>query len=165
MRYAVPRSGVYDAATDRAVMAYRKVNRLPRISSAPASVYRRIAAGRGAYVVRHPREPRHLEADLSRQVLALVGPRGRLERVYTTSSGAPATPTVTGRFKVYRRDIGTNSLGMVHAAYFIGGYAVHGYVSVPPYNASHGCLRVPVPDAWSIREWLTMGTVVIVDRG
>ena len=37
--------------------------------------------------------------------------------------------------------------GMVHSNYFIGGYAIHGYVSVPAYPASHGCLRVPIPDA------------------
>ena len=33
---------------------------------------------------------------------------------------------------------------MLDALYFIGGYAVHGYHSVPPYQASHGCARVPL---------------------
>ena len=39
-----------------------------------------------------------------------------------------------------------------------GGYAVHGYHSVPPYQASHGCARVPlwaargVYDRWSIGD-------------
>ena len=27
--------------------------------------------------------------------------------------------------------------------YFYGGYAIHGNPSVPPYPASHGCIRVP----------------------
>lgn len=27
--------------------------------------------------------------------------------------------------------------------YFTGGYAIHGSPSVPPYPASHGCVRVP----------------------
>ena len=27
--------------------------------------------------------------------------------------------------------------------YFYGGYAIHGNPSVPPYPASHGCVRVP----------------------
>ena len=48
---------------------------------------------------------------------------------------------------VYRKEPGTNAHGMVDSSYFIRGYAIHGYVTVPTYNASHGCLRVPVPDA------------------
>jgi lipoprotein-anchoring transpeptidase ErfK/SrfK len=34
--------------------------------------------------------------------------------------------------------------------YFTGGYAVHGNPSVPPYPASHGCVRVPM---W-IADWM-----------
>jgi lipoprotein-anchoring transpeptidase ErfK/SrfK len=52
---------------------------------------------------------------------------------------------------------------MVHSSYFIGGYAIHGYFSVPAYNASHGCLRVPIPDSWSIYRWVRMGDVVWVE--
>jgi lipoprotein-anchoring transpeptidase ErfK/SrfK len=33
---------------------------------------------------------------------------------------------------------------------------------VPAFNASHGCLRVPIPDARSIFDWLKMGDVVWV---
>jgi lipoprotein-anchoring transpeptidase ErfK/SrfK len=51
---------------------------------------------------------------------------------------------------------------MVDSNYFIRGYAIHGYVSVPPYNASHGCLRVPIPDAPAIYAWVHMGTPVDV---
>ena len=36
---------------------------------------------------------------------------------------------------------------MVDSNYFIRGYAIHGYAEVPTYAASHGCLRVPIPDA------------------
>src|SRR5919201_735436 len=28
--------------------------------------------------------------------------------------------------------------------YFVGGYAIHGNPAVPPYPASHGCVRVPM---------------------
>ena len=162
LRYAVSRSGVYDDATARAVMAYRKVNGMPRSYSASESVVRRVLAGKGAFKPKYPGDGRHVEADISRQVLALVNRRGRVHRVYHTSTGAPATPTVIGRFRVYRKSIGTNAVGMVHSSYFIRGYAIHGYPSVPAYNASHGCLRVPIPNAWSIYEWVRMGTVVRV---
>jgi lipoprotein-anchoring transpeptidase ErfK/SrfK len=162
MHYAVSRSGVYDDATARAVMAYRKVNGLARTYSASASIIRSVLAGKGAFKPKYPGDGRHVEADLSRQVLALVNRGGKVYRVYHTSTGAPATPTVIGRFRVYRKSPGTNAKGMVHSSYFIRGYAIHGYASVPPYNASHGCLRVPIPNAWSIYEWLRMGTVVRV---
>jgi lipoprotein-anchoring transpeptidase ErfK/SrfK len=35
-------------------------------------------------------------------------------------------------------------------------------VSVPAFNASHGCLRVPIPDALRIFNWIDMGDKVIV---
>ena len=162
MHYAVSRSGVYDDATARAVMAYRKVNGQPRSYVASESIVRGVLAGKGAFKAKYPDDGRHVEADLSRQVLALVNRRGRVHRVYHTSTGAPATPTVIGRFRTYRKSLGTNAKGMVHSSYFIRGYAIHGYASVPAYNASHGCLRVPIPNAWSIYSWVRMGTVVRV---
>jgi lipoprotein-anchoring transpeptidase ErfK/SrfK len=161
-RYAVSRSGVYDDSTARAVMAWRKVNGQARTFTVSEGLVRRVLAGKGAFKPKYPRDGRHVEADLSRQVLALVNRRGKVHRVYHTSSGAPATPTVLGRFKTYRKSPGTNAKGMVHSSYFIGGYAIHGYPSVPAYNASHGCLRVPIPNAWSIYQWVRMGTVVRV---
>lgn len=161
--YAVSRSGSFDAATGRAVMAYRKVNGLPRTSSPSRAILRSVLRRRGAFKPKYPKAGRHLEADLSRQVLALVE-GSRVVRTYVTSSGAASTPTILGSFQVYRRDLGTNALGMVDAAYFRGGYAVHGYESVPPFGASHGCLRVPIPNARAIHDWLTMGTRVIVYR-
>jgi L,D-transpeptidase catalytic domain len=161
LHYAVPRSGVYDSGTQRAVMAWRKVTGRARSYSASADVVRGVLDGRGSFRVRYPRDGRHVEADLSRQVLALIE-RGKVRRIYHTSSGTAATPTVLGRYRVYRKSPGTNALGMVHSTYFIRGYAIHGYASVPAYPASHGCLRVPIPDAWSIYSWLRMGDVVRV---
>jgi lipoprotein-anchoring transpeptidase ErfK/SrfK len=162
MRYAVSRSGVYDDATARAVMAYRKVNGEARTYTASESIVRRVLRGKGAFKAKYPGDGRHVEADLSRQVLALVNRRGKVYRVFHTSTGTAATPTVIGRFRTYRKSPGTNAKGMVHSSYFIRGYAIHGYASVPPYNASHGCLRVPIPNAWSIYNWVRMGTVVRV---
>ena len=161
LHYAVPRSGRLDAATQRAVLAWRKMTGQPRNFSASPSVIRGVLAGKGAFRVRHPKDGHHVEADLSRQVLALID-GDKVRRIYHTSSGKPSTPTVLGRFRVYRKDPGTNSHGMVHSSYFIGGYAIHGYFFVPAFNASHGCLRVPIPDAASIQRWLHFGDVVWV---
>lgn len=158
--YVVGRRGSFDGRTARAVVAFRKVTGMARTQTADREVFRRLARGQGAFSVRFPQHGRHVEADISRQVVALIGAGGRVERIYPTSTGAPATPTILGSFEVYRKDPGTNALGMVDAAYFIRGYAIHGYSSVPTYNASHGCLRVPVPDARSIFDWVRHGTRV-----
>jgi L,D-transpeptidase-like protein len=161
LRYAVPRSGVFDDATGRAVMAYRKTNGFTRVFDADARVVRGILAGKGAFKPRHPGAGRHVEADLSRQVLALVE-RGKVVSTYMTSSGSSATPTVIGTFRVYLKTPGVNAKGMVHSSYFIRGYAIHGYVDVPAFGASHGCLRIPIPDARRVYDWLRMGDRVIV---
>jgi peptidoglycan hydrolase-like protein with peptidoglycan-binding domain len=162
MHYAVPLSGVYDGGTGRAVMAWRKVAGLSRTEVAGAEVFAGLLKGRGEFKVRHPRDGHHVEARLNSQVLALID-NGKVQRIYITSSGKPSTPTVRGRYSVYSKTPGTNAKGMVDSNYFIRGYAIHGYASVPPYNASHGCLRVPVPNAQSIYDWLRIGDVVWVE--
>jgi len=157
--YVVGRRGSFDARTRRAVLAFRKVTGMARTSRASKKVMRRLARGGGSFPIRFPSHGRHMEADISRQVLALIE-GGKVRRIYPTSSGKPSTPTVLGSFRVYSKTPGTNSKGMVHAAYFIRGYATHGYASVPVYAASHGCLRVPIPDALSLFRWIRIGTPV-----
>jgi len=161
LAYVTPVNGKHDNATGRAVMAFRKVNGMNRASGANSNVMRALFAGRGGYRLRFPKAGKHAEVDISRAVLVLAE-RGRPVRIYHASPGKPSTPTVRGSFRVYRRSPGTNSHGMVHSAYFIRGYAVHGYASVPAYPASHGCVRVPVPNARSIYNWFTMGTRIDV---
>jgi peptidoglycan hydrolase-like protein with peptidoglycan-binding domain len=163
MKYVVPRTGVYDSGTANAVMAWRKMAGLSRTFVATSQVFSGVLAGKGRFKVRHPRDGRHVEARISKQVFALID-GGKVQRIYHTSTGAPATPTVRGKFRVYRKDPGTNALGMVDSVYFIRGYAIHGYKSVPPYNASHGCLRVPIANAREIYNWLQLGNVVWVEE-
>jgi lipoprotein-anchoring transpeptidase ErfK/SrfK len=162
LHYAVPQSGYFDEATGDAVIAYRKLTGLPRVSEADPSVLRKLSHGAGAFSVRYPRDGRHVEANLSAQVLAEIDPGGRVQNIYPMSSGKPSTPTVTGHFRVYEKTPGFNSEMMLDANYFIGGYAIHGYPEVPTYAASHGCLRVPNLDAPSIYSWVQIGTAVDV---
>jgi peptidoglycan hydrolase-like protein with peptidoglycan-binding domain len=154
--YVVGRRGTFDARTGRAVLAFRKVTGMARTSVANRAVLGRLARGGGRFRVRFPKHGKHIEADLSRQVMALI--RGnRVERIYPVSSGAPSTPTIRGHFKFYMSQPGYNSNEMYFSQYFKGGYAIHGYKSVPTYNASHGCLRTPIPDALSIYRWIKLG--------
>jgi peptidoglycan hydrolase-like protein with peptidoglycan-binding domain len=162
LHFVVPRSGVFDAGTSRAVIAYRKLTGMARIGTASEDVFTALLKGRGVFKVRHPKDGHHVEARLNQQVLALIN-GSKVERIYMMSSGKPSTPTVQGRFAVYSKTPGTNAKGMVDSNYFIRGYAIHGYADVPVYNASHGCLRVPVPDAASIYNWLRLGDVVWVE--
>ena len=157
--FATPVTGYFDSLTANAVNAFRKTNGLGRDGYAIGSVYAMVMRGDGAYKLRYPTSGthgKHVEFDWSRQVLVLAD-RGRPYRVYHTSSGSPVTPTVFGSYRFYRQDYGTNAKGMVHSSYFIGGYAIHGYPSVPNYPASHGCLRVPIPSALSIFNWIDIG--------
>lgn len=162
LHYAVPLTGVLDEGTGRALIAYRKMTGLERIPYAGRAVFQRLARGAGKFHVRYRSDGRHVEADLTKQVLAEIEPGGRVRSIYTMSSGKPSTPTVIGRFRVYEKTPGENSEGMVDSNYFIRGYAIHGYAEVPTYAASHGCLRVPIPDAAAIYGWVQTGTPVDV---
>lgn len=163
LRYAVPVSGYFDEATARAVLAFRKLTSLQRVEGGVNSrIFQLLQRGAGSFHVRYPGDGDHVEADLTKQVLVEIERGGRVRRIYTMSSGKPSTPTVIGRFRVYSKQPGTNSHGMVDSSYFIRGYAIHGYAEVPPYAASHGCLRIPVPDAPAVFGWIQAGYPVDV---
>ena len=162
LHYVVPLDGLFDEATARAVFAYRKVAGLELVPSTNTQLFRLLARGAGSFHVRFGGDGRHVEADLTRQVLAEIEPHGRVLAIFTMSSGKPSTPTVIGRFRVYSKTPGVNAEGMVDSNYFIAGYAIHGYPEVPNYAASHGCLRVPIPNAASIFSWVRIGTAVDV---
>jgi hypothetical protein len=157
--FATPVTGRFDWLTANAVNAFRKTNRMGSGGYASPGVYAMLLRGQGAFKLRHPRPSKHVEFDWSRQLLVLAR-RGRPYRVYHTSSGTPATPTVFGTYRFYLKTPGTNDKGMVHSSYFIRGYAIHGYASVPNYPASHGCLRVPIPNAASIFNWIDVGDTI-----
>jgi hypothetical protein len=161
LAYVTPVNGRFSARTGRAVLAYRKVNRMSRISSTNKAMVAKLFSGRGGFRLRHPNAGRHVEADLTRQVLVLAD-HGHPQRIYHTSSGKPSTPTVVGSFRFYRRGPGYNAEGMYFSTYFIRGYAIHGYHSVPTYAASHGCLRVNLADAVGIYKRLSIGERIFV---
>jgi peptidoglycan hydrolase-like protein with peptidoglycan-binding domain len=162
LRYVVPLSGTFDEGTARAMVAYRKVAGLERVEYAGSGVFDRMAHGGGAFHVHYRGDGRHIEADLTTQVLAEIEPGGHVRAIYTMSSGKPSTPTVIGRFQVYSKTPGENAKGMVDSNYFIRGYAIHGYHEVPTYAASHGCLRIPIPDAAAVFGWAGLGMPVDV---
>jgi hypothetical protein len=162
LHYLVSRNGTFDAATGRAVMAFRKMTGIARSETANKDVFTRLQAGKGAFPVRYKDHGKHVEGDLTHQVIALINPGGKVYKIIQTSSGKPSTPTVLGHYRFYLKTPGTNAKGMVDSNYFIRGYAIHGYIEVPPYAASHGCLRVPIPNASFIYGWVNDGDQIDV---
>jgi len=79
---------------------------------------------------------------------------GRITLISAASTaGIAGFSTPEGRFAIYEKRTGWDHspLGVLwNPMYFTGGYAVHGNPSVPPYPASHGCVRVPM---W-IADWM-----------
>ena len=49
-----------------------------------------------------------------------------------------------GRWHIYSKVPGFLPSGMFYSSFFLRGFAIHGYPSVPPYPASHGCVRTPM---------------------
>jgi L,D-transpeptidase catalytic domain len=146
----------------RAVLAYRKVNGNAHNTHAGSGIVKDVFSGHGAYHLKFPNAGKHAEVSIEKQVLVLaVGDRP--VQTYGVSTGKSSTPTVRGHFQFYLRQPGFNSEGMYFSTYFHGGYAVHGYASVPPtYPASHGCVRVPIPDAFHIYNSIDLGEDIFV---
>lgn len=157
--------GVYGTSTKHAVVAFQKVNGLAR-DGVVGPATRAALAKPKALAVRRVRRGTYIEVNQRLQVVALVND-GKIRRIYDTSTGKASTPTPAGRYHIERRIDGwrTSKLGtMWRPAYFHRGYALHGYPSVPPYPASHGCVRLT--NASMNRLWpnLRIGTPVEIYR-
>jgi PKD repeat protein len=129
----------YDTAD--AVLAFQKVHGIARTARVNPSFWRRLQS---AHIPRtRYRGPAHFEVDKTRQVLFQAGPNGHVIRVVHVSTGATGN-TPVGRWHIYSRVPGTLPTGMYDSSFFLRGFAIHGYPSVPPYPASHGCVRIPM---------------------
>lgn len=151
----------YGSHTERAVMAFRKVNGMARNFQATPGIFQILAAGKGGFSVQYPNAGKHVEVDISHQVMALSD-GGEAKYVFHIATGAAATPSDQGAFTFYSKDPGYNSLGMYYSVYYNRGEATHGYASVPPYPASHGCIRNPIPDSVFIYNWIDLGDKMYV---
>ncbi|HWI03935.1 MAG TPA: L,D-transpeptidase, partial [Acidimicrobiales bacterium] len=93
---------------------------------------------------------------------------GSLHKILNVSSGTSETPTPTGTFRMFRSESGwhTSRYGRLYnAQYFVGGYAIHGSLSVPAEPASHGCVRIPMHSAEWFPNTVPKGTQVVVLEG
>ena len=129
----------------QSVYAFQKVQGLQRTGSVDAAFWVRLANPRIPQP-RYRQPATHIEVDKTHQVLYLVR-GGRIAMISPVSTaGIAGYYTPEGRFAIYRKVNGydPSPLGtLLNPMYFYGGYAIHGNPSVPPYPASHGCVRVP----------------------
>jgi len=135
--------GVYDERTRDAVMAFEKVEGLPRDGTAGPQVWQRVFSAQTP-------APRLLlggdrvEVDLRRQVLFMIK-AGEVAEIVHVSTGKLGTPTGHGNVWLKQRGWVECSVGwMYFPSYFWPRIAIHGSSSVPPWPASHGCVRTPV---------------------
>jgi N-acetylmuramoyl-L-alanine amidase len=166
LRYDVGKvDSVYDEALKDAVMAFQKAERLRRDGVAGVDVWTRLETAR-VPTARYYYSGTHVEIDLTRQVLFLVS-KGKVIKVLSCATGASATPTPPGSFRIFRKldSWRQSSLGWLYMpSYFYGGIAIHGSYSVPAYPASHGCVRIPVWATYALYYQMPIGTPVRVYR-
>ena len=140
LRYALRRVDTYFSYdTYDAVLAFQKVNGMARTGRVSPTLWRRLQT---AHIPRARYRGTHTEVDKTRQVLFEVE-RGQVKRVVHVSTGATGN-TPVGRWRVYLKTPGFLPSGMFYSSFFLRGFAIHGYPSVPPYPASHGCVRTPM---------------------
>jgi len=155
--------GTYGQRTWHAVVAFQGWQRLPRDGEADSRTLTELQRAT------RPRPwvplPRALELDISRQVL-LVVVDGRVSRAIHSSTARPGFVTPRGRFRVFERERLSWSkafhVWMPYALYFSGGYAIHGFDTVPAYPASHGCVRIPLVEAPYVYAAAPLGTPVLI---
>jgi lipoprotein-anchoring transpeptidase ErfK/SrfK len=168
--------GSYGPATQQAVWALQKSAGLYRDGVVGPDTQRALDQGVRPSAVSS--SGKVLEIDIDRQ-LVLAVEDGVVQRIMNASSGNEQPYEAKGRtyqahtsrgtFSVYMErnyaHESTLELGtMYRPKYFNGGIAVHGSPSIPPYPASHGCVRVSNSAInWLWDSWgLPIGTTVIV---
>ena len=148
--------GRLDFMSRHAVMAFQKVEGLKRTGVLTASLLEKMREA-STPVAKYDGEA-HIEVDLKRQVLFMVGDDGKVNLIVPISSGSgekywdktrnrfEVASTPRGEFKINRKVNGHRKapLGtLYYPSYFKEGWAVHGSPSIPSKPASHGCVRVP----------------------
>jgi hypothetical protein len=169
-----PIDGVWDGASRHALVAFQKVQKAKATGQLTRAEWNALSVAAPPRP-RHAQGP-HIEVDIARQVLFLVDAEGKVANILPISSGSgknfhengyPETHAVTpcGRLEVFSKASGwkKSPLGEMHnPMYIVGGIAIHGSQDVPPYPASHGCIRIPMFASNVLPKMVPKGTPVYV---
>jgi hypothetical protein len=135
----------FDYDVLESIYAFEKVENLDRTGAVDATFWAHLDNP----VIPQPRYQQpaaHIEIDKAKQVLYVVRDGKVVHISPVSTAGLPGRFTPVGEFSIFRKVPGydPSPLGILYKPmYFTGGYAIHGNPSVPPYPASHGCVRVP----------------------
>lgn len=164
--------GEFGGRTYQAVLAFQKYHGLERDGVFRTEHWDLLSR---LPVISWRTDANRVEVDLGRQVLFLVvdneveaivpisSGNGGYFTSYDGSTSRARTPEGTFRFYFQRPYNHESYLGWMYKPfYFNGGYAVHGSPSVPPWPASHGCIRVTNPDMDFLRGYFEIGMPVLV---
>jgi hypothetical protein len=156
-------SGGLDYVTSQALLAFQGWEGLARTGSVTGQTQVDLFRARGPKPAAHRRGSR-IEIHRDRGVLLMLRGNEVVRAVHTSTGVGGVTPA--GTFRVYRKELYSWSVPfqvwMPYAAYFVGGIATHEYPDVPPYPASHGCVRLPAGEAHRVYEFVELGTPVHV---
>src|SRR5262249_26807367 len=157
LHYAVrDTSGVFDADLETSVVAFQKVNGLERTGVVTPAIWDRLAH---AAVPRAHYAGDHVEVDKTRQVVFLVRGGDGPPRLRPPAGATGNTPL--GLWHVYSKVVGWSWV-LWYPNYFLRGFAIHGYPDVPPYPASHGCVRIPMWLAPKLFTQIPVGTAIYI---
>ena len=131
-------NGLFDDDDQQAVYAFQEINGLTPTGIVTPALWSRLAR---AAVPKARYGGDHVEVNKTRQVLFLVR-GGKVVLVTHVSTGATGN-TPLGLWHVYSKVPGWSWV-LWYPSYFLRGFAIHGYPDVPPYPASHGCVRIPM---------------------
>ena len=145
LKFRIPGVGTtFTVNAKDSVMAFQKAYGLSRTYVFNTACWRKID---GATVIkpRHSSPSTHIEVDKGRQILMVVK-GGKAYGIICVSTGA-TNNTPEGSFHIQQKHpFTTSGFGgiLVRTMGFVGDFAIHGYAPVPPYPASHGCVREPI---------------------
>jgi glycine betaine/choline ABC-type transport system substrate-binding protein/lipoprotein-anchoring transpeptidase ErfK/SrfK len=156
-------NGKNDYRTQQAVMAFQAWHGLQRDGLiGPAT---RTALATAAIPKPTIAAGRRIEVYRQKGVVLLITD-GKVDRVIHASTGKPGFGTPAGDYRIYRQSERDWSypfqVWLPLASDFTGGYAFHGYADVPATPASHGSVRIPLPEAPVVYAFATVGTIVSV---
>jgi hypothetical protein len=126
------------------VMAFQKAYRLPRTYVFNTACWRKLDSAK-PIKPRYTSPSTHIEVDKGRQILMIVK-GGKVHGLICVSTGATGN-TPEGTFRIQQKHLYTSSgFGgtLTRTMGFQGDFAIHGWPDVPPYPASHGCVREPI---------------------
>jgi N-acetylmuramoyl-L-alanine amidase len=151
LKFRVPGLGsTFTSEVADSVVAFQKAYGLTRDYVFGDSCWRKLETAQ-VIKAKYSSPSTHLEVDKRRQI-AMVVKNGVPYGIIAVSTGATGN-TPSGTFHIFIKSLyAPSNFGgqLFRSMGFYSDFAMHGYAPVPPYPASHGCVREPI---W-VAQWM-----------